>query len=927
MATRTKVSINTELLGIAWSQGTGYRIEAEENFVTESGGEEQPSPADTNLFSFTTNSSGPSFISSIPASGSTNVNNTGTAVLQYNRGIKANTGNIYLYHATGTGDVLIHTFDVTDTDEVVVSGNSITLNVTDLVNIPSATFYFTTDTAVVKDRDNFPSIAITSLTAARYTMTSAPVFVLGASVPANGATDVGRPTLYQAAPNSERDFGLKAIILEFDSNVEADTGNVYLYKASDDSLAYTWSVTDTSKVIFAQNKVSLSLSLGYNKTLQQWVYDISDPGMGDIIQYLDDRNWTSILEEGTEYYLKADAGSIVDAVSGFDVQDFSDPFLTFTTYNTLSIDYSKWVGGNSSPFQLASGSLLGLQGANGNITGPDSNSNTYNFPNSSNLYSRLGELRFIFIPLQTSSSHTRTGYKSPLWATNAAYDKTAGVHLWKKVPGSPDELVHSFYMRTQASSESLIYDDASSGISTANTAGTGSFGSWTYSVLDTYNYNDDEMTIVVPQGTNPLNPLAYPHVNYEFTGIRLYVNQYLENDTEYYIKIDSGLIVNRTSAEYRSSVPGADDFTLEYYGTNMVWSGVDDESLSFTTPPAVRGLDNITYSGGEETVLPTYYVQPFPVKQTKVYRLTVTASSGIGRFGLPYYYGQPSQLAVSVVQDRYIGDSGTYETFDYMPGWYSNNTPKVLTFYPFAGAAANGTYSVTLTVDSTTMFSDTNTITYSGTSTPFQEIIVYTYANQPSDPQVPIRWTPTTEQLVFGGKADILLVGAGGSGANAGGGGGGGGFIQVFDFTLANQEYELFIGQGGKTNNTTTILTLPSATSGFGQIAYNGQNANVSTLAGGASGNPNSKAGASNASFGPGGGGGAGTAAFPAVTSTSGSPGAGRTSTIYSGTFGAGGRGTNTTFAPPIEGSGAGGQGGPNRAYGSNGLIVIKIHS
>ena len=183
-----KVTINTDALGITWSQGATYRVAIDEGFIKEDGGEGANNEANNNFYSFTTNSSGPTFTTSTPAPNATGFVDS-VILIQYNRFIRKNTGNIYLYKLTG--NTLVSTVSVNDT-KVSISDDIMAVDFSGLIWDPVAEYYVLTDAAIVKDYDGFSAAAISNTGTLRFTTGVAPVIV--STSPANGATTVTNTT-------------------------------------------------------------------------------------------------------------------------------------------------------------------------------------------------------------------------------------------------------------------------------------------------------------------------------------------------------------------------------------------------------------------------------------------------------------------------------------------------------------------------------------------------------------------------------------------------------------------------------------------------------------------------------------------------------------------------------------------------------------
>lgn len=204
-------------------------------------------------------------------------------------------------------------------------------------------------------------------------------------------------------------------------------------------------------------------------------------------------------------------------------------------------------------------------------------------------------------------------------------------------------------------------------------------------------------------------------------------------------------------------------------------------------------------------------------------------------------------------------------------------------------------------------------------------------------------WTPFNHQLKYA-DLNILLVGGGGRGGI--GGGGGGGVVRRYYQRPERTTYAFVIGFGGNTtyNSSNTGFETyytkgasPSGALGTTQLtAYGGNPGQTSSpYNGGASGNPNSKAGGSGYSFaGHGGGGGSSYAVggnASSITPQNGGNGARGQSWFQEGYFGPGGGGYATGYlnSPGTTGAGNYGQGGQGGSGGSGspgGHGVIKVY-
>ena len=232
MGTKTRVSIDTSLLEITWAPGITYHFAAQAGFTVEDGGEQQVSPATANLYEFTTNSTGPVLVSAVPANGATAVTNTTSVSLTFSRKLLRNVGNIELYLYDPDGDILVHTFDATDTSKVTISNTVLTINVTGYVTKGGGIYYFLLDAGVVTDYDEFNSVAIESATGLQYSLGDPPLLISQTPSTAGGAT---------TNPDT--------LVLTFNKNIQrGSVGNIYLYSYDDPTsvLIHTYAYNDTA---------------------------------------------------------------------------------------------------------------------------------------------------------------------------------------------------------------------------------------------------------------------------------------------------------------------------------------------------------------------------------------------------------------------------------------------------------------------------------------------------------------------------------------------------------------------------------------------------------------------------------------------------------------------------------------------------------
>lgn len=252
-----KVTINTDALNIAWTTGTQYRFEVDENFIVEDGGSLQGLSADENFYTFTTNSTGPVLSSSIPANGSTNVTDNSQVIIIFDRKIRVNTGNIRLYKEDAS---LLGTFSVTDETKVTVGDDRLTIDLFGYLTFANTGYYFTIDAGVVKDYDGFDSVAVVSNSSIAYTT--------------GGAAEIEST---DPSVNSTYVTNNTSLVITFDRKVVANAGNIDLYRVgSPDVLVHSFDITTSATVTVSNYTVTVDLT-GYIKSFQTY-YFLIDAG-------------------------------------------------------------------------------------------------------------------------------------------------------------------------------------------------------------------------------------------------------------------------------------------------------------------------------------------------------------------------------------------------------------------------------------------------------------------------------------------------------------------------------------------------------------------------------------------------------------------------------------------------------------------------
>lgn len=298
MGIKTRVEVSTADLGINWQKNQTYRIALQQDFVREDGGDLQPNPANSSLFTFTTNATGPVIAHVDPMAGA-QLNGYSRVKITYDRKIILGSGLIRLYKA-GSPAELISEYNVAETytNQVYVDTDEKTLviSIDGFLYAANSNYYFTMESSVLKDYDNFFIDAITANNILYFTTGSAPMLL--STTPADNSNTFSGHTLS----------------LTFDRNMVKQSGNITLNRASDDGIVYSWNVNDTTRVKFVGPTVTLDA--------------------------------TFYLNPNTAYYINVGPAALRDP-SGILFAGISDKTtFNFTTASTIDAGSVSWITGN-----------------------------------------------------------------------------------------------------------------------------------------------------------------------------------------------------------------------------------------------------------------------------------------------------------------------------------------------------------------------------------------------------------------------------------------------------------------------------------------------------------------------------------------------------------------------------------------------------
>ena len=209
----------------------------------------------TTALSFTTTNTVPTLTSSVPADNATGVAVDATIVLNFSENVDAESGGTIIIKKT-SDDSQVESINVTDTDRVSGSGSS-QITITPSSNFDNNTEYYVLISANAFDdisSDSYAGIP-SSKTALSFTTTNA-VPTLTSSVPADDATDV------------ERDAN---IILNFSENVDAETGDIEIYKTLGDVLVETIGVTSSQVTGSGTSQITINPSSNFDSLTEYYV--------------------------------------------------------------------------------------------------------------------------------------------------------------------------------------------------------------------------------------------------------------------------------------------------------------------------------------------------------------------------------------------------------------------------------------------------------------------------------------------------------------------------------------------------------------------------------------------------------------------------------------------------------------------------------
>ena len=238
-----------------FEENTEYYILISNSAFDDSDGGSYAGIASLTDRSFTTTNTLPTLTSSVPTDNATNIAVDATIVLNFSENVDAESGGTIIIKKT-SDDSQVESITVTDTDRVSGSGSS-QITITPSSNFDNNTEYYVLISANAFDDISSGSYAgiPSSKTALSFTTTNA-VPTLTSSVPADDATDV------------ERDAN---IILNFSENVDAETGDIEIYKTSGDVLVETIGVTSSQVTGSGTSQITINPSSNFDSLTEYYV--------------------------------------------------------------------------------------------------------------------------------------------------------------------------------------------------------------------------------------------------------------------------------------------------------------------------------------------------------------------------------------------------------------------------------------------------------------------------------------------------------------------------------------------------------------------------------------------------------------------------------------------------------------------------------
>ena len=230
----------------------------------------------------------PALLSTSPADDATNVQAGTQFVLTFNENVIAGSGNLIIHKSSD--DSVAASIPVTDTNQVGITGNLVSFKPASGL-VSDTGYYLTLASGVITDLAGNPYAGISSPTAFNFTTADTTPPLLSSTSPADNSINVA--------------LGAN-IVLTFNENVTAGSGNFIIHR-SDDSVVANIAVTDASQVSFSGNVATI--------------------------------NPASDLPSGTSYYVTLASGVVTDLAGNPYAGISSKTIFNFTTRAHIHSDF------------------------------------------------------------------------------------------------------------------------------------------------------------------------------------------------------------------------------------------------------------------------------------------------------------------------------------------------------------------------------------------------------------------------------------------------------------------------------------------------------------------------------------------------------------------------------------------------------------
>ena len=275
----TQITINP---ATTLSSSTSYYVQIAATAFDDSSSNSYAGISDATTLNFTTADIGaPTLSSSVPTDGATGIGVNANIVLTFNEAVDAESGNIVIYKSSDDSEV-----ESIPVGNAKVSGSGSTqITINPASTLDSSTNYYVQIAATAFDDSSSNSYAgINDKTSLNFTTADVNAPTLSSSTPADGATGIAVDA---------------NIVLTFNEAVDAESGNIIIYKTSDDSEVE-------------------SIPIGNAK--------VSGSGSTEITV-----NPATTLDSFTSYYVKIEATAFDDSSSNSYVGITDTTTLNFTT--------------------------------------------------------------------------------------------------------------------------------------------------------------------------------------------------------------------------------------------------------------------------------------------------------------------------------------------------------------------------------------------------------------------------------------------------------------------------------------------------------------------------------------------------------------------------------------------------------------------